>query len=283
MMLTRTTFAFQIALPVGNPSSYTTDLRTSRSHPRSHQLNRTPVRSARLQPESRAKPVEWSTFTSHDLHAKLAANNMALCLVGMSNCGKSHWSRLLAGHYSAECICVDELIEQAIEPELTALGHSGIDGMAEWMGFPTDARFDDAQTRYLACEQNITDAITPHSQKNTILDTTGSVVYLTQNTLANLRKNFLVVHLEASDDMLEFMTSTYFDTPKPVVWGDAFDLADGETPEDALRRCYPRLLRERRERYSALAHVSIPASLSRSKQLDIRGFIQILSDQLLVK
>ena len=174
---------------------------------------------------------------------------------------------------------MDEKIEDAIKPELSALGYSGIDGLAAWMGFPTDEKFAVHQQKYLDLEESITASAMP-GPGNTVLDTTGSVCYLSDRTLRRLKTDYLVVHLEASDDMLDVMTDGYFTTPKPVVWGDSFNRLDGENPEAALRRCYPLLLQHRRKRYDEFAHVKIPASKCLSRQLDIEDFMQLLRCQL---
>lgn len=206
--------------------------------------------------------------------------SLAICFVGMSNCGKSHWSNKLHTACDFHLLSVDEKIERAIEPELQALGYSGIDGMAEWMGFPSDTRFAANQASYLTHEEIITAAARPATGTNSVLDTTGSVIYLSDNTVAMLRREYLVVHLEASDDMLDFMTTNYFETPKPVVWGDAFKPIEGETANESLRRCYPNLLRERRRRYQAISHIAIPASISLSREISLDGFLDELKSKL---
>lgn len=222
----------------------------------------------------------WNTLTATEFDARIADNSLAICFVGMSNCGKSHWSRVLQSDRSFHVLSVDEEIELAVEPELKALGYSGIEGLAGWMGFPSDERFSKNQATYLAHEETITAAARPISGSNSILDTTGSVVYLTEQTIARIRDDYLVVHLEASDDMLEVMTESYFETPKPVVWGDAYQPMDGETPNESLRRCYPWLLRERRERYDKMCHVTIPATVSLSRALDLDGLLTELKSRL---
>lgn len=230
-----------------------------------------------------AARAEWHALSADEFRLRVDSATMPVCLVGMSNCGKSYWSNQLRLGREFELVSVDAEIEKAIEPELTALGFAGIDGMAEWMGFPSDSRFAANQARYLSYEETITAAAAfPSDCRNAVLDTTGSVIYLSDDTLRKVRRNYLIVHLEASDDMLGAMTENYFDTPKPVVWGDAFDQLEGETPNAALRRCYPRLLRERRERYARLAHVTIPATVSLSRELTLDGFFEHLTNQLLV-
>lgn len=222
----------------------------------------------------------WETLRASEFDARIFESSLAICFVGMSNCGKSHWSRQLKQQLQFHVVSVDDEIERAIEPELTALGYAGIDGMAEWMGFPSDERFEVNQARYLGYEESITAATSPQKAVNSVLDTTGSVVYLSQGTIDRLQKEYLVVHLEASDDMLEFMTTSYFETPKPVVWGDAYKPVDEETPNESLRRCYPDLLRERRKRYAAMSHVTIPASVSLSRNVELDKFLDHVKNKL---
>jgi shikimate kinase len=236
-------------------------------------------RSAR----SRTPAVVRAKISAGDFDKQISERLGRICFVGMSNCGKSHWSNVLRIEHDYELLSVDEHIEKAIEPELRELGFAGIDGMAEWMGFPTDDRFLDNQTKYLKLEEKITSAACgalSSKTRNCVLDTTGSVVYLSDRTLQAMMSRFLVVHLEASDDMLDIMTENYFATPKPVVWGDLFQQDRGEDPKAALRRCYPRLLRERRKRYAKLAHVSVPAAISLSRDICSTEFLSYIRTQL---
>lgn len=218
--------------------------------------------------------------SAEEFDARIAGSSLALCFVGMSNCGKSHWSLQLGRNRDFHIVSVDEEIERAIKPELAALGHSGIEGLAEWMGFPSDNRFEANQARYLGYEESITSAASPVTGRNTVLDTTGSVIYLSEATLDRIRDDYLVVHLEASDDMLEVMTNSYFETPKPVVWGDAYRPVGGETSNESLRRCYPNLLRERRKKYAAISDVTIPASVSLSRDLGLDKFLELVKSKI---
>lgn len=219
-------------------------------------------------------------MTASEFDEREASSSLAICFVGMSNCGKSHWSHQFKINCGFHVVSVDEEIERAIEPELTALGYYGIDGMAEWMGFPCDDRFANNQGVYLGYEETVTAATSPREGVNSILDTTGSVVYLKSDTLGKIRDEYLVVHLEASDDMLEYMTTNYFEMPKPVVWGDAYRPRVDEEPIRAMRRCYPDLLRERRKRYAAMAHVTVPAAISLSRQIKLEEFLHHVKSKL---
>ena len=60
-----------------------------------------------------------------------------LSLIGMSGAGKSYWAQKLADA-GFRVIGIDDRIEEKLAPELAAGGHSGIGGVAAWMGWPDD-------------------------------------------------------------------------------------------------------------------------------------------------
>ncbi len=223
---------------------------------------------------------DWGQIRAKDFDDLINNGQLPLCLVGMSNCGKSHWSEQLSNFKGFNRVCVDDEIENAIRPELESLGYAGISGMAEWMGYPFDDRFASNEKRYLKLEEEITAGIIPSENSNFVLDTTGSVVYLGSQTLSQLRSSFLIVHLAATEDVLENMKKSYFETPKPVVWGDSYNSLDSETPLDSLRRCYDGLLQQRYKRYSQLAHIAVPASISLSRDIDVDQFLEIIRSKL---
>ena len=96
--------------------------------------------------------------------------------------------------------------------------------------------------------------------KNLLIDTTGSVIYLPHPVLQRLRENTLIIYLEATDDIRKLLFERYITNPKPVVWGSSFNKNTGESDLDALKRCYPQLLEFRATRYRELADVVIPCS-----------------------
>lgn len=223
---------------------------------------------------------KWDALSAAQFDHLMESGSLAICFVGMSNCGKSYWSRQLHERLKFDLLSVDKHIEGKLHRILQADGHVGIDGLAAWMGFPSDARFAKNQATYLLAEEDITGKATPSIGRNSVLDTTGSVVYLAEDTRNRLVQDYLVVHLEASDDLLEVMTDNYFKTPKPVVWGDCFNWLTDETANEALRRCYPSLLRDRRDRYGSMAHITLPASISLRRGLEIKEFINELRSRL---
>src|ERR1700731_2652630 len=79
-----------------------------------------------------------------------------LALVGMSGSGKTFWTRKLAAT-GWKSVCCDDLIEQRLAPRLAAGGHSGINGVAAWMGWPNSVTYTQRESEYLAEEIAVMD------------------------------------------------------------------------------------------------------------------------------
>lgn len=179
----------------------------------------------------------------------------------MSNIGKSHWARRRLERESGfKRLSCDELIEQRLAPELKKLGYRGLRDVAAWMGQPYDSRYAETSRTYLACERDIMLDIIERLRAATqpmVIDTTGSVIYTSDDILEQIRALTKVVYLQASDGHVSQLFRNYLKNPKPVIWGDSFAPRQGEAPMDALQRCYPDLLKFRDARYRAVAHVHI--------------------------
>ena len=190
-------------------------------------------------------------------------NNSALfvSLVGMSNVGKSY----IAGHLAADLKfanhCIDDLIEAMLKPFLEGKGFKGIDGVAAWMGQPYETQYSETQRLYLGFEEASMRGIESLTGQNRVIDTTGSVVYLPEAVLGNLKERTLVVYLEATDNIKHALFARYISNPKPVIWGTSFNRKPGESELEALKRCYPQLLEYRDAEYRKLADVAIPCSV----------------------
>jgi shikimate kinase len=197
----------------------------------------------------------------------------------MSNVGKSHWSEQLATGGGFEHICCDDLIETKLSDVLSAQGFSGgIQDVAQWMGQPYDERFAANQQTYLDLETAATQGVIRRLKvgsiiRDTVIDTTGSVVHTSPEICRDLSDLTTVVHLEASPQMQQAMFELYIAEPKPVVWGDVFHQEEGEEPEAALERCYPDLLNRRHRLYTAMAHITIPREVALSLP-DSESFLQ---------
>ena len=216
---------------------------------------------------------------------------LRLALIGMSGAGKSHWSARIAavGYSSISC---DTEIEGRLKRSLEAGGYSGINGVAAWMGWPHISTYPEREAAYLSEEIAVLDEVLTGLEKNPerdlVLDTTGSVIYVGNHLLHRLRKQMLVVYLAASRDEQQLLIQRYLEDPKPVLWRGAFQAREGEDPRDTVARCYPVLIAARRQSYEALAHCSIPVSGLREpslsegsdRKLAGAGFLEMIRRQL---
>jgi shikimate kinase len=196
----------------------------------------------------------------------------------MSNIGKSYWSRRLAAESGFERVACDMLIEQKLRPELTKHGYAGIRDVAKWMGQPFDPQYPETSAKYIACERAVMQETIESLNgavigKPFVIDTTGSVIYAGDDITAQLRALTRVVYFEASPAHISQLFHRYMNNPKPVIWGHAYAPQAGESPQDALKRCYAELLRGRAQRYRDFAHVRIPYEKHRAASANIMSLI----------
>lgn len=208
------------------------------------------------------------TLSRPDFDARRADGELSLTLVGMSNVGKSYWSGRLASEAGFDRINMDDLIEAELAVALRNEGYSGgIADVAKWMGQPYDPQFPTNQQTYLDLEttmmqQTIDRIANPPLDGNLVVDTTGSVVHTDETLRKEIGVHSTVVYLEATPGMQQKMFEMYIAEPKPVVWGDVYTQAAGETEKQALARSYPELLARRSVLYRQMAHVAIPREVS---------------------
>jgi hypothetical protein len=62
----------------------------------------------------------------------------------MSGADKSYWTRKLAAS-GFRAISIDDRIQEKLAPELNAGAYPGIDGVAEWMGWPDQPVYRERQ------------------------------------------------------------------------------------------------------------------------------------------
>ncbi len=188
------------------------------------------------------------------------SSQLRFSVIGMSNVGKTRRAKSLVDEPSLNFshVCCDDLVEAKLRPWLDGKGFRGVNGVAEWMGQPYDARYAETQQLFLKFEEEAMLGIDYSAKKNILVDTTGSVIYLSDNALRQLKENTIVIYLEATEDVKRLLFERYISNPKPVVWGGSFNCRSGEPGLDALKRCYPQLLEYRASRYSLLADITIP-------------------------
>src|SRR3984893_17793129 len=88
----------------------------------------------------------YRIYTSH-MPSELSMP-LRLALVGMSGAGKTFWTKKLAAE-GWMAICCDDRIEVKLASRLAAGGHSGINGVAAWMGWPDGANYAEREAHYL--------------------------------------------------------------------------------------------------------------------------------------
>jgi len=188
---------------------------------------------------------------------------LRIALVGMSGTGKTFWAKRLAaaGRPSISC---DDRIEERLRSHLASDGHSGISGVAAWMGWPDSDTYAQREADYLAAEIAAVDELLTELERDPgrelVLDTTGSVIYTGNNVLMRLRRQMTIVYLAASAEEQQLLIERYLMEPKPVLWRGAFQPKNGETPHETVARCYPALVSVRRQSYEALAHCTLPVA-----------------------
>jgi len=205
-----------------------------------------------------------------------------LSLIGMSGAGKSHWAQKLAAA-GFRVISIDDRIEEKLAPELAAGGYRGIGGVATWMGWPDQPAYRQREKKYLECEvESMGEAlneIQASGEQGTILDTTGSVVYTGEEICRRMQSLTKVVYLEASPVEEELLIARYLSDPKPVLWGDQFVQRPGESTQEAIARCYPQLIAQRKQLYERYAHRIVSMDHIWNVPLDARGFLELIEKQ----
>lgn len=202
---------------------------------------------------------------------------LVITLIGMSGSGKSRWSKKLA-EKGFRRICCDDLIEKDLTSELKKHGAKGIQDVARWMGHPYEERFERNQAMYLNSEirnmRKIVDQLKRGIGEDIIIDTTGSVIYTGDLVIKELKKVSLIIYLETPMSALPEMLRIFMEKPKPVIWKNMFRKNKNETDEEALKRCYPKLLRQRIELYKKYADAILSYKARRSPGFTADSFIR---------
>lgn len=194
-------------------------------------------------------------LTREEFDKRLAEGTLALTFVGMSGVGKTRRAKQLRD-IGFKYISCDDLIATRLKSpsKLETLTDVG-----RWMSQPYSEGYREREKAYLDLEEEMTRESLENLDQNTIVDSTGSVVYLSYSLCESIRKKLLVVYVKAEPDIYERMLALYHADPKPVVWGDAFTMEKGESTLSALTRSFPKLLDYRARKYQEMADVTLSA------------------------
>jgi shikimate kinase len=203
-----------------------------------------------------------------------------LCLVGMSGVGKSFWAKRLAERGFVRHDCDGDIGAQLSALVTPAAGEEPVHALGRWMGMPWTDGYAAREARYLELEAQVTRAALDRARATDgphVVDCTGSVIYLDDELLTQLKRACRVAYLRTPDARRDAMLRRYLQEPKPVVWGRSFVARAGETPEQALPRCYAELLSFRDERYRALADVVLDGGDLEANDPGLDGFLARVS------
>jgi shikimate kinase len=207
-----------------------------------------------------------------------------LTFIGMSGVGKSYWAEKFR-EIGYKTFNVDDLIQEKLGDLINEVEadknvkfeETKVGDLAKWMGFPGDKRYPGNAKKYLKLETKITEAVLKQAIKSgqdTIIDTTGSVIYTDKKIQTLLRKHSKVVFFDTTKQNLKEMFEVFCKVPKPIIWGNIYKAKKGEPEDKTLARCYQELLNSRIKKYKKLAHIALPYKFTHTPNLDTAKFIK---------
>src|SRR3989344_7395311 len=213
-------------------------------------------------------------LTLQEFDRRIAENRLTITFIGMSGIGKTHRALQFVSlgfrHRSCDTMIASRVSSLASLHNVTDVG--------VWMGQPYSEGYRGREQQYLKLEDAATKDILGTIEGNTVIDTTGSVVYVPKNTQQRLKKDSLVVYFEANREMYQRMLDVYLDDPKPVVWGDVFRVVKGESEQATFKRCYPILLESRAKKYKELADITVPHEVMRDSWWDGERMFEVIRE-----
>jgi len=177
-------------------------------------------------------------------------NSLKIAFVGMSNIGKSFTASRLAEAFEFKLIEVDKLI-------WNRLGHDTMDEFAAWQGHPFEEGYAERESLSIEMENHATLSAVNSAKGNTILDTTGSVIYIDPENIRRLKEEFYVVHIKAEPSDMERLKFDYYDNPKPLIWHRQYRPKPGLSDSENILACYPKLLMSRAKEYAVMADKTV--------------------------
>lgn len=205
-------------------------------------------------------------LSSKQFLTKLEAGELRLAFVGMSNIGKSFLAGKLAEAYGLNLIEVDKMIWEY-------LGFDNMEDFADWQGHPYEEDYTERENELIELEGKATAKAVETAPANSILDTTGSVIYIDPAIRRSIKENFYVVHIKAEPTDLERLKWDYFDNPKPLIWRRQFKPRPDRTDRENIFECYPKLLMSRAKEYTPMADATILSADALDESLSAEDII----------
>lgn len=190
---------------------------------------------------------------------------MALVLIGMSNSGKTYWSKKLKEEKNYYYFSCDDYIQKK-------LNLSSINDLNLWLGFPYEEKYQKNSQIYLNYEEEsikkAIQIIKNNHKKKLVIDTTGSIVHLHSKYLKKLSSIATLIYLKINNQEIDQMIKLYFKNPKPLIWGKFFKQEKNKDPIQQIKEQYPKLLRYRQQIYRKFAHIVLSSFELREKNTD---------------
>lgn len=204
---------------------------------------------------------------------------MKFSFIGMSGAGKSYWAEKLSSKYGLKLYICDGMIEDRLAPILSNYGYKGVNDMGRWMGQPTDSDYYEKAKKYLELEKEIMNIIIREisdPDMNCVIDTTGSVIYTGESTMRMLKNMTKIVNFDINENVKNKMYELYMNEPKPVIWGDVYEVTRANDRTASLGQAYHKLLNSRITQYHKYADINLDYGTLRRDDFTIKDLYNMI-------
>ena len=149
-----------------------------------------------------------------------------------------------------------------------------------WRGLPYEERYRNNESVQIQNEQEVMESVcnelSKYRTENVVVDTSGSLVYIDESVLRRLCDLTRCAYIVADKEQEAELYNDEVIFRRPLVWGRAYIPEKGESPEQAMRRCFPKLIAWRAHEYSRWATLSIPYYVLRHDDMTVDSFAHLI-------
>ena len=99
------------------------------------------------------------------------------------------------------------------------------------------------------------------------------MIYCGHDIMTNLKQQTTIVYLAIPVEVREELLEAYISNPHPMIWQDTFERRPKETNDEAMARCYPKLVSSRETLYQRYADVTMDYTRCREMGFGVREFL----------
>lgn len=178
--------------------------------------------------------------------------NKKIALIGMSGAGKTFWSTKLEESDYKRISC-DDLIAEAVLGDTK----NSTELLGEWITYPWVPGYKEKEKEYIDLEESLMlSTLDANNAITTVIDTTGSVIYCSENILRKLKDQCTIVYLSLKEEKTNELSTSYADTPRAIVWNNIYQGSDSPNKEEIMEY-HKKLLTSREQSYEQLADITI--------------------------